>query len=82
KFAGFAQLKKKFPRLKTFISIGGCRRQTEVISAMAAMEVRRKAFINDTVKLLVDYKLDGLDISWLFLTKAEGPRTRPTSSDF
>ncbi|KAL1421432.1 hypothetical protein MTO96_004125 [Rhipicephalus appendiculatus] len=66
KFAHLAQLKKKFPRLMTFISIGGDRRQTEVISAMASMEVRRKAFINDTVKLLVDHKLDGLDISWLF----------------
>ncbi|KAL1483406.1 hypothetical protein MTO96_033213 [Rhipicephalus appendiculatus] len=66
KFADFALLKKKFPRLKTLISIGGWSNQTTVISDMASRRGRRKAFINDTVKLLADHDFDGLDIFWLF----------------
>ncbi|KAH7961118.1 hypothetical protein HPB52_002989 [Rhipicephalus sanguineus] len=66
KFADFAKLKTNFTRLKTFISIGGWNNQTQVISAMASMADRRKAFINDTVRLLVDHNFDGLDIFWLF----------------
>ncbi|XP_037277918.2 endochitinase isoform X3 [Rhipicephalus microplus] len=66
KFTDFAQLKKKFPRLKTFISVGGWSNQTRVISAMTSRRERRKAFIKDAKKLLVDHDFDGLDIHWLF----------------
>ncbi|KAK8784848.1 hypothetical protein V5799_008785 [Amblyomma americanum] len=66
RLAEFAQLKKKYPRLKTLLSIGGWSNETKVISAMATTRTRRRAFIKDTVKLLVGGGLDGLDVFWLF----------------
>ncbi|XP_075537936.1 endochitinase-like isoform X2 [Dermacentor variabilis] len=65
-FTEFAQLKNKFPRLKTLLSIGGWSNQTQVISAMATTMTRRRVFINDAVRKLVDNGFDGLDVFWLF----------------
>lgn len=64
--AEFAKLKLKFPRLKTLLSIGGWSNQTQVISAMATTATRRRVFIRDAVKMLLDHDFDGLDIFWLF----------------
>ncbi|CAN7940857.1 unnamed protein product, partial [Ixodes hexagonus] len=65
-FTRFNQIKRKFPRLKTFLSIGGWNNQTSVISTMALEDESRRLFVDGVAETLTQLNLDGLDLFWLF----------------
>lgn len=63
------QLKKAFPDLKIYLSIGGNadppEETHEYLVATETSEARSK-FINSVVRLLNDYDFDGIDLAWQF----------------
>ncbi|CAN8021194.1 unnamed protein product [Ixodes persulcatus] len=70
-FTSFNQIKRKFPRLKTFLSIGGWSNQTKVISTMALGNESRRLFVDGIAETLRQLNFDGLDLFWLFPGHAE-----------
>ncbi|XP_077555615.1 endochitinase-like isoform X1 [Haemaphysalis longicornis] len=74
-FENVTQLKRTFPRLKIFLSIGGWRNQPGVISNMVSMTSHREQFVRNAVQTLVDGGFDGLDIFWLYPTREGGRKT-------
>ncbi|XP_076288904.1 imaginal disc growth factor 4 isoform X2 [Lasioglossum baleicum] len=63
------QLKKAFPDLKVYLSIGGnadpLEETHEYLVATETSEARSK-FINSVIRLLADYEFDGIDLAWQF----------------
>ena len=57
-----AKLQAKYPHMKMHASVGGY--GADDFSPMAADPAKRKAFIDAVVDLVVDKKLDGIDIDW------------------
>lgn len=70
-FTSFNQIKRKFPRVKTFLSIGGWSNQTKVISTMALGNESRRLFVDGIAETLRQLNFDGLDIFWLYPGHAE-----------
>jgi chitinase len=65
--AAFAQLKKRFPRLKVLLAVGGAGSGSKPFSAMAATPASRQAFAASCAKMLFERHpaaLDGLTIDW------------------
>ena len=56
-------LKKKFPHLKTLLSIGGWT-LSDNFSAVAASSKTRKQFADDCVAFCKKFQFDGIDIDW------------------
>jgi chitinase len=64
-FAELRTLKKKYPSLKTLISVGGWEWSGR-FSNMASTSARRETFAKSVVDFLVKYGFDGVDIDWEF----------------
>ena len=63
-FNQLAQLKEKFPHLRTSIAIGGWTLSTH-FSTVAATEAGRQAFASSIVEFLTTYTMfDGVDFDW------------------
>ncbi|CAG9792357.1 unnamed protein product [Diatraea saccharalis] len=65
-FRKFNGLKKKNPRLKTVLAVGGWSQGSSKFSVMAASPALRKNFIDSGLQMLRDYGFDGLSIDWLY----------------
>ncbi|CAG9792356.1 unnamed protein product [Diatraea saccharalis] len=63
-FRKFNDLKKKNPKLKTLLAVGGWNEGSSKYSIMAASPVLRKNFVQSALKTILDYGFDGLDIDW------------------
>ena len=67
-YAKFVALKKKNPKLKTLLSVGGWTHSDPpydwIFSAMAETPEGRKQFIDSAIKYLRDNGFDGLDLDW------------------
>lgn len=61
-------LKAKYPQLKVLISIGGW--GSGRFSEMAALEENRNKFAEDCLRVINEFKLDGIDIDWEYPTSA------------
>lgn len=61
--ADLKALKKKYPRLKTLISVGGWD-WSDKFSNMASTASRRSAFAGSVAAFLKKYGLDGVDLDW------------------
>lgn len=61
----FVQLKKKNPKMKILLGLGGWNdsRSTKY-SRMVADSGKRRTFVEEVVKLLLHYGFDGLDLDW------------------
>lgn len=66
---GLVALKETNPELKVMLSVGGW--GSGRFSEMAADEQNRLSFANDCLRVVEEFKLDGIDIDWEY----------PTSSD-
>ena len=63
------QLKKAFPELKVYLSIGGNadpEDETHKYLAVTETSESRSKFINSVNRLLSDYDFDGIDLAWQF----------------
>lgn len=60
--ARIPELKKKNPKLKVLLSVGGwgCRGFSE----MASTEATRQKFANSALDIVKEYNLDGIDLDW------------------
>ena len=61
-------LKDRSPSLKVMLSIGGW--GSGRFSEMAATDSTRKAFAEDCLRVVKEYKLDGIDIDWEYPTSS------------
>ncbi|RZK24264.1 MAG: glycoside hydrolase family 18 protein [Flavobacterium sp.] len=59
-------LKDKFPKLKVMLSIGGW--GSGKFSEMASTDKSRKEFADDCLRVVKEFKLDGIDIDWEYPT--------------
>jgi chitinase len=62
-------LKKRFPHLRTVISIAD---NASEFSTVASTAARRATFSSSVVSFLVTYKFDGVDIDWEFPVSGSG----------
>ncbi|XP_053679405.1 endochitinase-like [Anopheles nili] len=62
----FAALKDQFPHLKLVIAVGGWGHGGAKFSEMAKSRPRREQFIGSVVRLLHQYRLDGIELVWLY----------------
>ena len=62
----FSRLKSKYPNVKLIVSIGSYEAGGKDFSEMVALRERRRTFISSVVRLLMDYKLDGFNLMWLW----------------
>ncbi|XP_042877189.1 endochitinase-like [Penaeus japonicus] len=60
----FVGLKKKFPDLKTILSIGGWGENGGKYSQMIRTADRRQIFVRSVVAFLATHGFDGLDVDW------------------
>lgn len=67
----FVGLKKKNPKLKTMIAIGGWSEGVKKYSAMASRPETRNKFVSSVVKFLNKHKFDGLDVDWEYPAAAD-----------
>lgn len=63
-------LKKKYPKLKVLLSIGGW--GSGRFSEMAANSKYRKEFANNCKRIIKEFDLDGIDIDWEYPTSNDG----------
>lgn len=65
------KLKQKYPNIKVLVSCGGYGTQKD-FSQMAMDSLYRTAFVDDAVRFVRSYGMDGLDLDWEFpgMTKA------------
>ncbi|MCX7745715.1 MAG: glycoside hydrolase family 18 protein [Clostridia bacterium] len=76
KISELMKIKKKFPHLKTMISIGGW--EAEGFSDAALTEESRERFADSAVKFMKQYDFDGVDLDWEFPCSSEaGIKSRP-----
>ncbi|RZK77746.1 MAG: glycoside hydrolase family 18 protein [Pedobacter sp.] len=62
-------LKRQFPMLKVMLSIGGW--TSGKFSEMAATADNRNNFAEDCLRVIKEFKLDGIDIDWEYPTSTE-----------
>ncbi|XP_074046175.1 chitinase-3-like protein 2 [Macrotis lagotis] len=62
----FNDLKKRNPKLKTLLSIGGFKFGSKGFHPMVDSTESRSIFINSAIQFLRHYDFNGLDISWLY----------------
>ncbi|WP_276088197.1 glycoside hydrolase family 18 protein [Pedobacter sp. JY14-1] len=63
---GITALKKRYPKLKVMLSIGGW--GSGRFSEMSAAENSRKQFAEDCNRVVKEFELDGIDIDWEYPT--------------
>uniref|UniRef100_A0A182K1R1 GH18 domain-containing protein n=1 Tax=Anopheles christyi TaxID=43041 RepID=A0A182K1R1_9DIPT len=71
-FARIVALKEENPCLKVLLAIGGWNEGSEKYSLLAERESTRDAFADQTLRFLVHYGFDGLDLDWEFPTMRGG----------
>lgn len=79
-FEQFAALKKRHPKLRCLICVGGWT-WSERFSDMAATPQSRRRFAKSAVIFLRKYKFDGIDIDWEFPVKGGEPDNRHRPED-
>ncbi|GMA59637.1 glycosyl hydrolase family 18 protein [Alicyclobacillus fastidiosus] len=62
-FGQLIKLKKRYPNLKTIISVGGWRNSAQ-FSQVAATQKSRDTFADSVVQFIKKYDFDGVDIDW------------------
>lgn len=62
-FGQMIKLKKRYPNLKTIISVGGWRNSSQ-FSKVAATQTSRDTFADSVVQFIKKYDFDGVDIDW------------------
>lgn len=62
-----ARLKKRCPRLKVLLSVGGW--GSGRFSEMAADSLCRLSFARDCARMVDEYRIDGIDIDWEYPTR-------------
>ncbi|XP_058121907.1 probable chitinase 2 [Anopheles ziemanni] len=68
----FVSLKEENPCLKVMLAIGGWNEGSEKYSLMAEQESTREAFADQTLRYLIHYGFDGLDLDWEYPTMRGG----------
>uniref|UniRef100_A0AAG5D9J4 GH18 domain-containing protein n=1 Tax=Anopheles atroparvus TaxID=41427 RepID=A0AAG5D9J4_ANOAO len=68
----FVALKEENPCLKVMLAIGGWNEGSEKYSLMAERESTREAFADQSLRYLVHYGFDGLDLDWEYPTMRGG----------
>jgi GH18 family chitinase len=58
-------LKHKYPNLKVLMSVGG-QGTEKVFTQMAGTKANRDVFVDDAVRFVRSYGLDGIDVDWEF----------------
>ncbi|XP_052896663.1 probable chitinase 2 [Anopheles moucheti] len=71
-YSKIVALKEENPCLKVLLAIGGWNEGSEKYSLMAERESSREAFADQTLRYLVHYGFDGLDIDWEYPTMRGG----------
>nr|XP_040227768.2 probable chitinase 2 [Anopheles coluzzii] len=71
-YARVVALKEENPCLKVLLAIGGWNEGSEKYSLMAERESTRDAFADQTLRYLVHYGFDGLDLDWEYPTMRGG----------
>ncbi len=79
KLHAMAELKKKNPKLKVILGIGGYKR--EGFSEMAGDRKKRKACVKNVKQIIDTYGLDGVDLDWEFPTTTDGGHTASPRDD-
>lgn len=77
-FKSLKDIKAKYPKLKTMLSIGGWS-YSENFSAVAASANKREKFVSSAISIMKANDFDGLDIDWEF--PGEGGDGIPHSLD-
>ena len=72
-FTRTTDLKRTFPGLKVYISVGGNENEfdtasTQIFEEMASTSFNRAKFIQQTLRFLQRYGFDGIDLNWEELT--------------
>ncbi|PRP81293.1 putative chitinase 3-like [Planoprotostelium fungivorum] len=73
----FTNLKKKNPALKTMASFGGAGLDPSQWTNLTKTASVRETFINDSIRWLRQYNLDGIDIDWEYPSEVDVPAVVP-----
>ncbi|KAB0791791.1 hypothetical protein PPYR_03591 [Photinus pyralis] len=68
----FTALKKRNPRLKTMLGVGGGSEGSEKYSKMVATSASRAVFIESVIGYMQKYGFDGVDLDWEYPTRRGG----------
>ncbi|MCJ7841530.1 glycosyl hydrolase family 18 protein [Lederbergia sp. NSJ-179] len=79
-FKDLAELKKKYPHLKTMISVGGWGGSANFSEAAASKE-SRTIFAESAIDFMIENGFDGIDLDWEYPVTGGGPGTSPNPSD-
>ncbi|XP_037301002.1 endochitinase-like isoform X7 [Manduca sexta] len=63
-FKKFTNLKRKNPKLKTILAVGGWNEGSRIFSLMVSRISYRQIFIKSAIQMLSKYGFDGLDLDW------------------
>ncbi|KAJ1502736.1 hypothetical protein HMI56_002533, partial [Coelomomyces lativittatus] len=69
-------LKRKYPHLRTILSIGGWT-FSENFAKIFADPVKSTLFVESATRLMLTYGFDGIDIDWEFPGKSSDPNIAP-----
>nr|QPD99037.1 putative chitinase 1 [Tityus serrulatus] len=81
-FQGVVEVKKKNPKLKVLLAIGGwVESEGDKYSRMVSDSDKRKTFVKSAVEFLKKYKFDGLDLDWEYPACWQGDCDKSNKSD-
>lgn len=68
----FVDLRKKQPKLKVLVSMGGWSEGSERYSKVIGDRVKRARLVNSVYDFVVKYRFDGFDFDWEYPAKRGG----------